>query len=95
MKRLIAAAAAVGVAFSVAAPASANPIDALATAFCADLYANPTPAQVDYSARLLLSNGWTAQEAAEFMVLAVQEYCPSNAYVLRAYAKSAKSGQVV
>lgn len=82
----LAAAVIIGLIFAPAA--NADNYDRAATALCADLSQNPTTAQLHYDLKILVSLGLSIDQAAEFAVLAVSEYCPENMPVLRAYASA-------
>jgi hypothetical protein len=91
--KAIIAAVTVTAATLFAAPAHADIYDQAATALCEGLDANPTVQQVDRDVSILLKNGFTAKQAATFIVDAVSSYCPENMSVLRQYANASGGTQ--
>lgn len=92
--RITAAAAIAAVAF--APQAQATPIDQLATALCGALSQSEDP-NVIGRAMLILTNegGLTTAQAAQFVVGAVNEYCPDNAYLIDQFIDQNDGGSTV
>jgi hypothetical protein len=97
LKNIIRITAAAAIATVALAPtAQATPVDQVATALCGALSQSGDP-DVIGRAMLVLTNegGLTTAQAARFVIGAVNEYCPDNAYLIDQFIDQNSGGSTV